>query len=209
MTFSIEFKEAIANLPPKEKDKLILRLLKKDIPLANRLAFELVSEDTADERRDRLEESIKSRIEWISKHSSNGNYLVIELREISGNINELIFVTKDKFGEVWLNLVMINEILEKNTQNLKNKSPNNTYKLYIYIIARIYKIMGLTLKLDEDLWLELREPFEKLANLLTSDPYLAKLCINNGLDFNWLANFNFPENIDQRAKDLRSKGFLR
>lgn len=209
MTFTTEFKEAIANLPSKEKDKLILRMLKKDLPLANRLEFELVSEDTADERRDELEDRIKSRIEWISRHSHNGHYLVVEMREMSGDINELIFVTKDKFGEVWLNLVMINEILEKNIKNLKGQSSNQTYKLYIYIIARIYKIMGLTLKLDEDLWLELREPFEKLADLLTTDPYLGKLCISNGLDFNWLARFDFPEDIDQIAKDLRARGFLR
>ena len=40
MTFDKDFKEAISHLPSSEKDKLILRLLKKDLVLANRLYFE-------------------------------------------------------------------------------------------------------------------------------------------------------------------------
>ncbi len=35
MTFDKEFTKAISHLPSKEKDKLILRLLKKNLPLAS------------------------------------------------------------------------------------------------------------------------------------------------------------------------------
>ena len=54
MTFPKEFKEALSHLPSKEKDKLILRLLKKDITLANRLMFELVNTNTVDEQRNKI-----------------------------------------------------------------------------------------------------------------------------------------------------------
>lgn len=47
MTYPKEFKEALSNLPSKEKDKLILRLL-----------FELVSTKTVEEQRDKLEERL-------------------------------------------------------------------------------------------------------------------------------------------------------
>lgn len=47
MKFDPEFKKALSQLPSGEKDKLILRLLKHDLTLANRLAFELLSADSA------------------------------------------------------------------------------------------------------------------------------------------------------------------
>jgi hypothetical protein len=55
MVFEKEFKEALLDLPIKEKDKLLLRLLKRDVPLANQLYFELVSTQTVEERRAELE----------------------------------------------------------------------------------------------------------------------------------------------------------
>ena len=48
--FENDFKKAIQNLPSQEKDKLILRLLKWDLALANRLYFELVDTDTAEDK---------------------------------------------------------------------------------------------------------------------------------------------------------------
>lgn len=48
MTFPKEFKEALSHLPSKEKDKLVLRLLRKDLLLANRLLFELVNTNTVE-----------------------------------------------------------------------------------------------------------------------------------------------------------------
>jgi len=49
--YTKEFETAISHLPAKEKDKLILRLLKKDLILANRLQFELVDNGNIEERR--------------------------------------------------------------------------------------------------------------------------------------------------------------
>ena len=49
--FSKEFKKAIQELPNTEKDKLIFRLLKRDLDLANRLHFELVDTETVEEKR--------------------------------------------------------------------------------------------------------------------------------------------------------------
>ena len=52
MTFDPEFKKALQLLPEKEKDKLILRLLKRDLQLANRLQFELVETDSVQDKRE-------------------------------------------------------------------------------------------------------------------------------------------------------------
>ena len=55
MKFDPEFKNAILQLPSKEKDKLLLRLLKRDVILANQLHFELISGDSVQDRRTRME----------------------------------------------------------------------------------------------------------------------------------------------------------
>ena len=57
MSFPKEFKEALSHLPSKEKDKLILQLLKKDLVLANRLLFELVNTNTVEEQREKVEKN--------------------------------------------------------------------------------------------------------------------------------------------------------
>ena len=55
MTFDKEFKIAIHNLVDTEKDKLIFRLLKRDVALANQLYFELVDTQSAEVYRKKME----------------------------------------------------------------------------------------------------------------------------------------------------------
>ena len=58
MDFDPEFKRALELLPGKEKDKLILRLLKKDLKLASKLRFELVDTDSVQDKREKLKSAI-------------------------------------------------------------------------------------------------------------------------------------------------------
>ena len=60
--FDKEFKTAIHNLSDLEKDKLILRLLRKDLDLANRLYFELVDTETVEQKREQLAKIISKKI---------------------------------------------------------------------------------------------------------------------------------------------------
>jgi len=103
-----ELKEAIKQLPSKEKDKLILRLLKKDLALANRFLFELVSNEGIDESRKRVESVLQKRIDRATLHYNSPGYLHMDVREMSGIINEHVLITKDRYGEAYLNLWMIN-----------------------------------------------------------------------------------------------------
>ena len=118
MVFEKEFKEALLDLPVKEKDKLLLRLLKRDVPLANQLYFELVSTQTVEERRSELEEMVVKRASNMSKRSSSIHDLLKEMRSLSGDITEQVRITKDKFGEISLNLLMLNEILRTNNPQI-------------------------------------------------------------------------------------------
>lgn len=208
MEYSKEFKAALSNFSPVEKDRLIFRLLKKDKLLSKKLYFELIDTETTDDKRDAMEENVKEKVLLASKYIGNQKYFQTIIRKISAEITEHIKITTDKFGEISLHILLINKILENN-EELGRQRFDNVYKLYLYIINKIFRALILAKKLDEDYWMEIDELLEDLDKKINSNTYLQKLCINNGLDFNWLKCENIPDNLDQIMKEIKSQGFLR
>lgn len=208
MEYSKEFKAALSQLSPIEKDRLIFRLLRKDDILSKKLYFELIEEETVDQKRDAMEELIKEKVEYASKYISNQKHFIVLIRKISSQITEHVKVTTDKFGDISLNLLLINEILESN-EKLSRQRFNDVYKLYLYIINKIVKALALTKKLDEDYWMEIDEYLSVSYDKITANIYLEKLFINNGIDFNWLNTDKIPDHFDLIIKDIKNQGFLK
>ena len=87
--FTKEFKEALSQMPSQEKDKLILRLLKKDINLANRLSFELTSTQSVDEKRLQLAERIVSQVKHFKQTFQRLHFFIHEdLRDLCLGLNK-------------------------------------------------------------------------------------------------------------------------
>ena len=208
MDYSKEFKTALSQLSSVEKDRLIFRLLKKDKILSKKLYFELIDQETTDQKRDQMEDLVKEKVEYASKYISNQKYFVVLIRKISAEITEHVKVTSDKFGDVSLNLFLINQVLEFNPQ-LSRQRFNEIYKLYLYIINKVVKALSLTKKLDEDYWMEIDEYLSELYTKITGNIYLEKLFINNGIDLGWLNTENIPEQFDAIIKDIKNQGFLK
>ena len=208
MEYSKEFKAALSAFSGAEKDKLIFRLLRKDKLLSKKLYFELIDPETTDDKRNAMEEHIKEQVLLASKYVGNAQYFLSAVRKISAEITEHTKVTTDKFGEISLNLFLANKVLENNS-DLSRQRFDNVYKLYIYIINKIFKSLTLVKKLDEDYWIEIDEYLRDTLDKILENHYLQKLCINNGLDFNWFECDRIPDNIDQIMKDIKSQGFLR
>ncbi|MDT0642139.1 hypothetical protein RM553_04770 [Zunongwangia sp. F363] len=209
MKFDKEFKEAITHLPDKEKDKLILRLLKKDLTLANRLHFELVNTRSVEEQREKMENRIIERAKHMQETFYSVGYLNMDVRFLSGEITEHVKITKDKFGEASLNILMLNEVLKHNRSNILSATPGKARKFCTAVIARVFKIMLLIDKLHEDYMLEFEEGLKKLGNLIGENHYIMKAAIYNGFDVNWLLKAEIPEDIADIHKDLRNRGFLK
>lgn len=209
MKISPEFKKAVSELPDKEKDKLIFKLLRKDVDLANRIYFELLDTNTPEQRRNLVENQIVKLIQLEAKRYYSPGYLLMELRSTSGTISEHVKITKDKYGEPYLNLVMLLQALQENKTNLQNAAYRDCYTLNIYIVARVYKILTQILALHEDLHLEFNQLLEKLGELFLDFPFLMKVAINNQLDVNWLIKGDIPEDIAALQKELRQAGFLK
>ena len=108
---SKELKKAIQELPSSEKDKLIFRLLKKDLDLTNRLHFELVDTETVEDKRNSFEKVMLKKINHFTERFYSVGYLLQDTRYVSGDISAHVKITKDKFGEISLNLKMLNHLL--------------------------------------------------------------------------------------------------
>jgi hypothetical protein len=207
--FDKEFKTAIQNLSDAEKDKLIIRLLRRDLDLANRLYFELVDTETEEQKREKAAALVSNKVKSANEHFHSIGVLLMRVRAISGDINEHVKITKDKHGEIALNLQMLIEVLTINRIAINASKPANSYKFLIYVIARVYKILMLIKALDEDYLLEFKDDLEQLGNLMGSYDLLMRLCIHNGLDVNWLTNCEIPDDIVAFHKELKANGFLK
>ena len=96
MALSEELKRAIIQMPQKEKDKLLLRLVAKDSNLVQRFEFELIEHgDTVQIRRD----DIKQRILKVAArtHDTPG-WMMMDMRSFSGEISQHVKITKDKYN---------------------------------------------------------------------------------------------------------------
>jgi hypothetical protein len=203
MEFSKEFKQAISEFSGKEKDKLIFRLLKKDRILAHRLYFELIDPENADDKRLQMQEYIKKEVSAAAKRYGRTKYFLTNIRKISSKITEHVKITSDKFGEVSLNLLLISETLENTSKS------GDYYKLYIYLLNKLFRSMILTTKLDEDYFLDLKPSFADVKSQISANDRLEKITLDNGLFLKWLNPENIPEHIDQIFKDVKAEGLLR
>ena len=209
MLFDPELRKALQLLPEAEKDKLILRLLMHDLQLANQLRFKLVDTESVEEKRKALKKRIIKRVERATEQYYSPGYLLMDVREISGEINEHVSITKDKMGEIILNCLMLRQLLERNNERIGAETFDKAYTLLIYIVARILKILMLIKKQHEDLHIEFSEEIQAIGKLAGKNHLLMKTAIHNGLDVNWLIQFDIPNNIADIHKNLRERGFLK
>ena len=208
MEYSKEFKQALSEFSSIEKDRLIFRLLKKDKLLSKKLYFELIDPETTDQKRDQMEENVTEKLASAARYIGNPKYYLSTIRTISAEITEHVKVKTDKLGDVYLNLFLVDQILENNDSFAQQRF-DNVYKLYIYLINKIVRALLLIKKIDEDYWMEFDEILGKIDDKVHENRYLEKLFINNGIDFNWLQSENLPENLDLIIKNIKSQGFLR
>jgi hypothetical protein len=209
MKLTPEFKKAISELPSSEKDKLIFRLLRKDVDIANRIYFELIDTDSVAEKRLIVENDLIKCINMEAKRYYSPGYVLMETRFSSGKITEHVKITKDKYGEPYLNLLMLNHTLQENKENLKLSTYKGAYTFNIYVVSRVYKILTQIEALHEDLHIEFYELLEKLGDLFADMPFLMKVAIQNQLDVNWLFKGEIPKDIVAIQKELRANGYLK
>jgi hypothetical protein len=210
MKFDSDFKKALSQLPSEEKDKLILRLLKHDLELANRLTFELLSTQSVQERRKEMEVRVKKQVARMTARYYSPGELLMDMRDLSGEITGHVKITRDKIGEPALNLLMLNEVLNGASNRIAQDKPAKSYTFCTYVIARAFRILLQIKSLDEDWLMDFEDGLKELGKRISDNAVLMKAAIYNGLDVNWLLRPDkIPDDIAAIHKSLRTKGFLK
>lgn len=212
MKLDEEFKAALSRLSEKEKDKLIFRLIKHDLKLANRLRFELLQEYTAEESRDRLKNSLGKVMDRLldaePKYYSSMD-LLWHIKNFVSQINEHVATTKDKYGEIELTLFLINKALKVYVQKELSQKSLYDNRMEQYVINKCMRTLLLIQKKDQDFWLDFNEELMEIRLSFAQTHKLMKLSIFNGFDVNWFDLDNLPEDLPLIYKEHRENGYFR
>ena len=165
-----ELKEAVLNLPQKEKDKLLVRLVGKDKMLMKQLHFRLL-EDQMDleDRIERLKQQLadlfaegRCTVKNIPVYS---NYKALQnlIRQASGMVNEHEKVTKDKYSEVDCRIYILQTAFRRFPRLFEKSAVHSAFKLQDYTRARIKATAAKFDKLHEDLQFDLQESMEEMT----------------------------------------------
>ncbi|PLK46541.1 hypothetical protein [Emticicia sp. TH156] len=154
-----ELEKAILDLPAKEKDKMLLRLIGKNNLLAQQLQYQLLeNESFLDDRRDEIKKAIQ--LVSIMSHSI-ASWMLKDIRELNSKITTHVKVTKDKYGEIELTLYLLNTFFENQFKMLEKYS-TKTDTLALYIARRTDFILKKMPKLHEDYYVEFEQEINKL-----------------------------------------------
>jgi hypothetical protein len=186
-----ELKKAVLNLPLKEKDKLLLRLISKDKMLIKQLHFQLL-EDESD---------LEQRIETLRKHLQQlfdigesqvnnapgmSNFVGLSklVKQASGMVNEHEKITKDKLSEVEFRIYILKRAIMMYPSLFGSSYQSAAHKLQKYIAGRIKHAVSKYEKIHEDHQFDYRDHFQEIldtANGTALKDYIKVLNINTNL----------------------------
>lgn len=158
--------EVLKMLTVEQKDKLLLKLFRKDPMLVEKLAFEFF-EDKSDlvKRRNDLKTQIETYIhEKYIPYDTPGEVMMV-MRSMNGRITEHVKITKDKYGEVELTLLLINTAFTRFWTMLEKKS-NRADTFSEYVIKRTLHALKVLEKLHEDNYLDFKDDLNQLLHYL-------------------------------------------
>lgn len=168
-----EQKTMVRELPLREKDKLLLRLIAKDELLLEQLSFQhLEHGETVEERHgemmDFLHETLRAEIGY-----SPGE-LMMAMRRVSGYVTRHIRVTKDKRSEVELVTEMLHYGLDEHLARMRRRYRNydRWHKFAMYVTKRVPTLLRKADKLHPDLWLEVEPKLNELLVMIWDTPEL-------------------------------------
>ena len=209
MKFHDDFKAALTLLPSKEKDKLLWRLIKRDELLARRLEFELLAPYDAIDKRNELADHIRKGI----ARYNDGGYRLAEIlsqcRRFSGDITRHVYVTKDKVGEITLNLVLLQEALGLLHRPPFRFSFRVMEKYATYMMNKLYRACIMINKLHVDYHIELEDDAQKLGAIMQANPDLMKYVKSVKFNVDWLTDMDIPEDMDTYYKTIKQQGLLK
>lgn len=161
-----ELKVEILALAPKEKDKLLLRLVAKDKVLTEHLHF-LLLEDEVNllERIEQIKMLILNSNENLKElNQLNAKEVLTNLRKLAKTIGHFWKVTKGNFEEVELRIFLFNHTPIEFRWRVHSTSKNYEQLFASYFVKYTLVTIKKFEKLHEDLQFDLKADLNKLLN---------------------------------------------
>jgi hypothetical protein len=207
-----ELKEALKQLPEKEKDKLIFRLLKHDLVLMERLRFELIPDCGIEELRERLKQKTDKFFKIFYTNPDRpigGEDLYYYMRDMSGRINHHLNVTKDKYGEIELNIYLLHAALKAFQFNELDRLKYGNYKFCQYTINKSMRVLLLLLKLNADLRVDFREELMGIQTIFQTSSLLLSFAKQNEFELSWFDLDHLSDELPLIYKEARARGLYK
>lgn len=176
---SADFKQALKKLSEKEKEALILRLVRKDAEAYDALAFELLEDVTLETLLERSTGTIHDIMFSVSGRSLS-KALSRGLKKATQEIARYQRITKDRKGEVELHLYLLHLLFENFTGQFES-----IYKGFYVATARLVLRTMLLIKkhLHEDYHLEYQEQLNIFLTDLNGRSKRRQLSFNLPIQF--------------------------
>lgn len=167
--------EVLRMLTEAQKDKLLLKLFRKDPLLVEKLAYEFF-EDKSDlkKRVQDIKNIINRNIAPNSVYWDTPGELMMTMRSMNAYITEHVKVTKDKLGEVELTLTLLNAAFER-FGTMLNEKRQRSETFSAYVIKRMQNIINVALKLHPDNDLDFQDDLNRLLTHIYSYSPTAQL----------------------------------
>ena len=159
-----ELKIEILALPPKEKDKLLLRLVAKDKVLTEHLHFMLLEDEShLRDRVSNIKEQILTTMEHLKEQKNlNAKEVLTNLRKLAKIVNHNFRVTKTNFEDVELRIFLFNNTIMQFKSGIFSSYKNYEQLFTTYFIKSTLVTLRKFDKLHDDLQFDLRDELNKL-----------------------------------------------
>lgn len=177
-----DLKAEILALPPKEKDKLLLRLIAKDKVLTEHLHF-LLLEDENDlrDRVNQIKELIMQNMQnFKSSKNVNVKDVLTNLRKLAKVVNHNYRVTKAGFEDVDLRLFLYNNTITEFKSGFFSSHKNHEELFTKFFIKSTLITLRKFEKLHEDLQFDLKDEVDNLLKKIYKGS-MAKMAKDLGL----------------------------
>jgi hypothetical protein len=178
-----DLRRALFELPQKEKDQLLARLVAQDAVLTEQLSYRLLEgPDALDNRRAALRQQVDDPVRGY--HQTPNDLLVI-LRQLQARLAYHTRITDDAFGEVALSLRLLANVF-RHQPEVVARLHGPTQPLLQHVVRRAQEALKQANKLHADYHLELTDAATAvLAGLYASGA--APLAREAGLPRHWPA----------------------
>lgn len=184
---SDELRKAILEMPEKDKDKLLIRLVSKEPTLMAKLKHQLLEDEVEmEQRRDEIMQQMEDTFsrEGFAFWTHTPGLVMMVMRDFSGDINKHIKITKDKYGEIALLTRLVNMPFREQYAIL-DENQHRAGKFAAYACRKAQIVFNKLKRFNRDYYLDFEKEVNEMLAHLKKYPPSAKLMEEYGLPEHW------------------------